>query len=144
MPSLFAGLAVAAGATVDAVFSEGFHLEPLAPPPAAPGRVRDVNARLVASTARAALAFIGTWVEPGELMNAHGRTKADSTTHWVAGAKAMIDAPADGLAQRPQTGDRVHRDDTGAAYEVAKVLDGDFGRLRIFVTDAAQRAEAPR
>ena len=81
---------------------------------------------------------------PGDLMNAHGRTKADTATHWVAGAKAMIDAPASALTSRPQAGDRVSRDDTGEVLEVAKCLDGEVGRLKIFVTDAMVRTETPR
>jgi len=144
MPSLFATLGTVAGATVDAVFSEGFYLEPLAPPEPTAGRVPDVNARPVASTARSLLMFSGTYVAPGDLMNAHGRTKADSTTHPIVGEKAMVDVPVTGLPQRPREGDRIHRLDTGEVFGVAKVLPGDFGRLRIYLTDALRRPEEPR
>lgn len=144
MPSLFAGLAASAGATVDAVFSEGFRLEPTAPPEPADGRRPNVNLRKVASSARPLVAFLGTYVAPGDLMNAHGRTKADSTTHPIAGEKALVDVAVSALPQRPREGDRIHRDDTGQVFEVAKVLPGDFGRLRIYLTDALCRPEDPR
>lgn len=144
MPSLFAALGQVAGATVDAVFSEGFVLEPMAPPEAASGKRPNVNLRMAASTARPQIPFAGTYVEPGELMNAHGRTKADSTTHWIAGAKAMVDVAVTALQQRPMERDRIIQLDTGAVFEVAKVLPGDYGRLRIFLVDALQRPEDPR
>lgn len=145
MPSLFAALGQIAGATVDAVFSEGFMLEPMAPPqPAVAGRRPNVNLRMTASTARPQIPFSGTYVEPGELMNAHGRTKADSTTHWVVGAKAMVDAAVAAMPQRPMERDRIVRLDTGDVFEVAKVIPGDYGRLRIFLVDAVQRPEEPR
>ncbi len=144
MPSLFAALGVAAGATVDAVFSEGFLLEPMAPPETAVGQRVNVNLRKVASSARAMMPFDGTYVAPGDLMNAHGRTKADSSSHPIAGEKALVDVAVAALPQRPREGDRIHRVDTGEAFEVAKVLPGDFGRLRIYLTDALRRPEEPR
>lgn len=144
MPSLFAALGAAAGATVDAVYSEAFTLEPMAEPASVDGRPADVNARRVPSSTRPGLPFLGTYVAPGDLMNAHGRTKADATTHAIAGEKALIDIPVTALPQRPRDGDRVIREDTGEIFEVAKVLPGDFGRLRIYVTDAQRRPSTPR
>lgn len=144
MPSLFAALAVAAGATVDAVYGEDFLFVPMAPPEPTDGRRADVNLRRVASTARPQLPFTGTYVAPGDLMNPHGRTKADSTTHQVAGEKPLVDVAVAALPQRPVQGDRIHRLDTREVFEVAKVLPGDFGRLRIYLTDALRRPEEPR
>lgn len=143
MPSLFARAARIAGRTVDAVYSEGFLFEPMASPGAASGAA-DVNARPVASLSRPAIPFRGTWVAPGDLMNAHGRTKADSTTHPIAGEKPHIDIAEDALPQRPQEQDRIWREETGAVFEIAKVLAGDFGRLRIYVTEARRREVQPR
>lgn len=142
MPSLFARLGRVAGRTVDAVYSEGFLLEPMAHPVS--GRVADVNARTVESAYRPPVRFDGTWVAPGDLMNAHGRTKADSTTHQIAAEKPLIDAPETAFAQRPVERDRVTRIDTREVFEVAKVLPGDFGRLRIYVTEAQRREAQPR
>lgn len=144
MPSLFARLGRVAGRTVDAVYSEGFLLEPMAAPVAVDGRPGDVNGRPVPSSARVRLAFVGTYVAPGDLMNAHGRTKADSTTHPITGEKALIDVPDTALPQRPREGDRIYREATGEMFEVAKVIAGDFGRLRIYLTDALRRPDDPR
>lgn len=144
MPSLFATLGAVAGATVDAVFSEGFHLEPLSPQSPAAGGAPDVNARLAPSSTRTRIAFEGTYVAPGDLMNAHGRMKADSTTHPIAGEKARVDVAVSALPQRPREKDRIRRIDTGEVFEVALVLPGDFGRLRIYLTDALRRPEDPR
>lgn len=144
MPSLFARLGRVAGRTVDAVYSEGFLLEPMAPPIPTKGQVADVNARTVPSARRPGFPFSGTWVAPGDLMNAHGRTKADSTTHPIAAEKPLIDAPESAFAERPIQGDRVTRLATAEVFEVAKVLPGDFGRLRIYVTEALRREVQPR
>lgn len=144
MPSLFARLGRVAGRTVDAVYSEGFLFLPMAAPEAASGGLADVNARPVSSLSRPAIPFTGTWVAPGELMNAHGRTKADSTTHPIAGEKPCIDIADDALPQRPQEGDRIERVETGEIFAVAKVLPADFGRLRLYVTEARRRETQPR
>lgn len=144
MPSLFATLGTVAGATVDAVFSEGWHLEPLAAPEPSEGGRPDVNARPVTSQRRARIRFEGTYVAPGDLMNAHGRMKADSTTHPIVGEKACVDVAVAALPQRPRERDRIWRLDTGEVFEVARVLAGDFGRLRIYLTDAIKRPEDPR
>ena len=145
MPSLFASLAAVAGATVDAVFSEGFVLQPRAHA-ALPsvGSVADVNGRTQPSMARDVISFIGTWVAAGALMNAKGRGAAYSTTQAIAAEKPIIDVAVDALPQRPQDGDRILRNGTGEVFTVAKCLPGDFGRLEIYVTDALPRAELPR
>lgn len=142
MPSLFASLAAAAGATCDAVFSEGFVLEPRALP-ASGGRV-DVNARTVPSSARQLLPFVGTFVAAGAVMNAKGRGSSDNTTHAIAAEKPMVDVAVSALPQRPREGDIIRRDDTGEVFTVTKYLPADFGRAWIHLSDAQPRQEPPR
>ena len=141
MPSLFAGLAAAASATVDAVYAEGFELRPRADPDiAAPilanGRP-DVNARPVTSTTRNVVAFRGVFVAPGSTVHAHGRGMADSTTRAMVTERAMIDVDVRALAVRPERNDVIRRLDTGEEFRVADPWDAvDLGRARIWLTPA--------
>lgn len=141
MPSLFSRLAAVAGATVDAVFSEGFTLEPVAYPAVSSGFV-DVNAGLVASTHRPALAFVGTFVAAGSIVNARARNQAGSTTHAVAAERPMIDVATSAMPHRPQVGDRIRRLDTGEVFEVAAYLTEDLGRAWIHLTELRTQAPA--
>lgn len=140
MPSLFSRLAAVAGATVDAVYSEGFFLDPKAYAQTSTG-IADVNARPVASATRQAHYFVGTFVSAGALVRAHGRTKADSATHAVAAEKPMIDVAESAMPQRPQPGDRIRRVDTGEVFAVAAYLPEDLGRAWVHLTEV--RAQAP-
>ena len=134
MPSLFASLAAAAGATCDAVFSEGFVLEPYASPETPTGRPA-VNARQRPSTSGQVLAFVGTFVARGAVLHAQGRGMADSTTRGVAAESPMIDIAVGALPEPPRRGSIVRRNDTGEVFEVTKYLPSDFGRAWIHLAE---------
>lgn len=139
MPSLFAALAFAASATVDAVYAEGFVLEPRAAPeisaPLLANGRPDVNARSVSSTTRAGVAFQGVYVAAGATIHAHGRGMADSTTRATITDRPMIDVDVRSLPQRPQRDDVIVRNDTGERFRVADPWDAlDLGRVRIWLT----------
>ncbi|GJD51091.1 hypothetical protein OPKNFCMD_3842 [Methylobacterium crusticola] len=133
MPAPFAALARAASRTVDAVYAEGFTLQPRTAPLV--GAVRDVNARPVVDTARLAVAFRGVWVAPGAMMNAHGRAMSDATTKAIAGEKPRIDVDVARLPQRPVQGDLIIRTDTGERYQVTDYLPVDLGRAQIHLAE---------
>lgn len=142
MPSLFVSLAAAAGATVDAIFSEGFTLEPRVAPAVATGRP-DPNARRVPITSRDSLAFIGTFVADGAQLHARGRAMDQSTTRVVIAEQPMIDVAVAALPQRPVQGDRVTRSDTGEVFEVTRFVPHDLGRAWIHLAAQHARAENP-
>ena len=142
MPSLFASLAAAAGATCDAVFSEGFTCEPRAPAVTAAGD-RDENGRRRVSAAREVIAFVGTFVAAGAVLHAHGRSLADSTTRPVVSEKPMIDVAIAALPQRPMKGDLIRRDDTGEVFEVTRFVPEDLGRARIYLAEKRTPAAGP-
>ncbi|WP_375455720.1 hypothetical protein [uncultured Methylobacterium sp.] len=144
MPSLFASLAAVAGATVDAVFSEGFVLLPQSDA-AAPlvGGVPDRNGRLRPSAVREVFAFVGTFVAPGAVLHAHGRSLADSTTRPVVGEKPMIDVAVAALPRRPEKGDLIRRDETGETFEVTRFVPEDLGRAWIHLAERRHAQVGP-
>ncbi|MCJ2108033.1 hypothetical protein MKK70_22185 [Methylobacterium sp. E-041] len=139
MPSLFSRLAAAAGATCDAVFSEGFVLEPYAPPETPTGR-RAVNARPQPSASGQVLAFVGTFVARGSVLHAHGRGMADGTTRGIAAESPMIDIAVGALPTPPLQGWIVRRSDTGEVFEVTKYLPADLGRAWIHLIEKRSAA----
>lgn len=145
MPSLFAGLAAAASATVDAVFAEEFRiLARAAPAIAAPvlanGRP-DVNAERVARPGAPAggVSFFGVFVEVGSTIHAHGRGMADSTTRPIVTDRPMIDvdiAAFRALAARPKADDIIVRVDTGERFKVTDPWKTvDLGRAQIWLAE---------
>ena len=139
MPSLFAGLAAAASATVDTVYGEGFRIEMReAPPIAAPGLASgrpDVNARPVASALRVDFEFIGVFLAPGAVLHAHGRGMSDATTRPIVAEQPMIDVDVGSLTERPRVDDVIRRIDTDELFRVATFKAVEFRRALITLTE---------
>jgi hypothetical protein len=134
MPSLFAALASAASATVDAVYAEGFTIEGRARPATPAGRV-DVNAGTVPSTVRVSYPFQGIWIAVGAVLHAHGRAMSDATTRGVVAEQPMVDVDLHSLLERPQMGDIVRRDATGERFTVTRFKAVDFGRALVMLAE---------
>lgn len=145
MPSLFAGLAAAASATVDAVFAEEFRILARAAPAIAAqvlanGRP-DVNAERVARPGAPAggVSFFGVFVAVGATVHAHGRGMADSTTRPIVSDRPMIDvdvAVFTSLAARPKAGDVIVRVETGERFKVTDPWKAvDYGRAQIWLSE---------
>lgn len=142
MPSLFAGLAAVASATVDTVFAEEFRiLARAAPAIAAPvlanGRP-DVNAARVARPGAPAggVSFFGVWVAAGSTIHARGRGMADSTTRAIVTDQPMIDVDVEALAERPERDWIILRVETGERFKVTdpwKLVD--TGRAQIWLSE---------
>lgn len=145
MSSLFAGLAAAASATVDAVFAEEFRIlarsaPVIAAPVLANGRP-DVNAARVARPGAPAggVSFQGVWVAAGSTVHAHGRGMADSTTRPIVTDRPMIDvdvAVFASVAARPKAGDVILRVATGERFKVTDPWKAvDLGRAQIWLSE---------
>lgn len=140
MPSLFAGLARAASATVDAIFAEDFEIEARSVPaidaPVLANGRPDVDARRTGSTTRLSYAFRGVFVAAGSVIHAHGRAMADSTTRAIVTDRPMIDVDVASLQQRPARGDIIRRFETGERFEISDPLKAvDHRRAQIWLTE---------
>lgn len=124
MTTPFDALAEVAGATVDVFAAEGFTLSPRKRPD------DDANARSVADPDRAEAAFRAIFVEPSERGFLDSRAHADSAASAIVSTKPAIDFPVSALLYAIAEGDRVTREKTGQAYDVAEVHPDGFGRVR--------------
>ena len=132
-------------ADLDRAFSEAFALIPRALPPVpGGGGLTDVNARTVASTTRPQIPFVGTFVDAGAQLHAHGRTKADTATHTVGAERPMIDVAQGALPHRPEVGDHIHRIATDELFTVQMYLPEAPVRAWIYLADATIRTVSPR
>lgn len=131
MPPLFASLAHTAGATVDAVYSEGFRLEASTAPPSGPGGRPDPNARRIATSARAPFDFDGTYVCEGSVIQVRAPGRDANAVRGLVGEKPMVDVAVSALRRWPERDDAVLRRDTGQRFLVSRVLPADFGRVWI-------------
>ncbi|GJE27952.1 hypothetical protein [Methylobacterium organophilum] len=130
MGSPFDAAMRAADRTIDGVFGELFHVDPIAD---ASQSDLDVNGPRRADSTRNPLPVTMTFQEVGDDYLPTARRVAGNAAQRLVGAKILLSVIDRNLPWQPREGDGFRRDKTGVIYRATKVEPDDAGRIWISV-----------